>query len=306
MHRAELPADEMYMSGRSLLPLSLQVAQKLSHDFDGQLPISFSGGSTPSMSPTCSARASSRSPWRRRSQPGGVIRFNQLAANAAEVMTDYAGIDVAKLDAPSSRGLRGRAVPQALPREDPLPQDRLAAAADRLLGALRARRLPHRAADPGYLTLTATAGRYGEAFDVIATDNTAPTITGVLCCSSVGSTAPDSTTTCPSTCAGQAVAPTTPRTTTPPRSPRRRCGPRRGSPSSRAGPAGIAAGLYLRRNGMEVDVFEKLSGPYGIVKYIIPHFRIEREQIERDYEMAVAMGVQFHFNADPNYDLGCC
>ncbi|HEY5249819.1 MAG TPA: FAD-dependent oxidoreductase, partial [Dermatophilaceae bacterium] len=68
-----------------------------------------------------------------------------------------------------------------------------------------------------------------------------------------------------------------------------------------AGPAGIAAAIFLRRNGMEVEVFEKLDGPYGIVRYIIPGFRITREQIERDYQLAVHLGVRFRFGCDPDY-----
>ena len=39
-----LPGDEMYMSGRSLYPLSLGVARVLSEEFEGKLPISYSGG----------------------------------------------------------------------------------------------------------------------------------------------------------------------------------------------------------------------------------------------------------------------
>lgn len=39
----ELPGEEMYMSGKSLYPLSVGVAQLLSHEFD-DLPMSFSGG----------------------------------------------------------------------------------------------------------------------------------------------------------------------------------------------------------------------------------------------------------------------
>ncbi len=40
----ELPDENMYMSGRTLLPLSLQVAARISRDFDGELPISYCGG----------------------------------------------------------------------------------------------------------------------------------------------------------------------------------------------------------------------------------------------------------------------
>ncbi|HZJ88853.1 MAG TPA: putative selenate reductase subunit YgfK, partial [Sphaerochaeta sp.] len=41
-----LPGEEMYMSGRALLPLSTTVGARLSEAFGGKLPISYSGGAT--------------------------------------------------------------------------------------------------------------------------------------------------------------------------------------------------------------------------------------------------------------------
>ena len=40
----ELPGQDMYMSGKALYPLTVNVAAKLAKDFDGKLPMSFSGG----------------------------------------------------------------------------------------------------------------------------------------------------------------------------------------------------------------------------------------------------------------------
>ncbi len=40
----ELPSEEMYMSGKSLYPLSISLAAKLAKEFDGRLRISYSGG----------------------------------------------------------------------------------------------------------------------------------------------------------------------------------------------------------------------------------------------------------------------
>ena len=40
----ELPADEMYMSGRALFHLTIEMARRFSEEFDGKLRISFSGG----------------------------------------------------------------------------------------------------------------------------------------------------------------------------------------------------------------------------------------------------------------------
>lgn len=44
--RGELPDETIYMSGRTLLPLSLGVAAMLAKEFDGSLPMSYCGGAT--------------------------------------------------------------------------------------------------------------------------------------------------------------------------------------------------------------------------------------------------------------------
>ncbi|HEB10719.1 MAG TPA: putative selenate reductase subunit YgfK, partial [Spirochaetales bacterium] len=41
-----LPGEEMYMSGRALFPLTINLAAEISADFAGQLPISYSGGAS--------------------------------------------------------------------------------------------------------------------------------------------------------------------------------------------------------------------------------------------------------------------
>ncbi len=45
-HKGKLAGEEMYMSGRALFPLSINVAAVLSRAFDGMLPISYSGGAS--------------------------------------------------------------------------------------------------------------------------------------------------------------------------------------------------------------------------------------------------------------------
>ncbi|NIZ41335.1 selenate reductase (plasmid) [Entomospira entomophila] len=42
--RSELPGKDMYMSGKALYPLTINLAAKLAKEFDGKLPMSFSGG----------------------------------------------------------------------------------------------------------------------------------------------------------------------------------------------------------------------------------------------------------------------
>ena len=42
--RGELPNDEMYMSGRSLFPLTIEMCRRISAQFGGKMKISFAGG----------------------------------------------------------------------------------------------------------------------------------------------------------------------------------------------------------------------------------------------------------------------
>ena len=157
---------------------------------------------------------------------------------------------------------------------------------------------------PTYLALAAD-GRSTDAFRVIARDNTAPTITGVLCSEP-----------CRQHCtrldydAGVDIRGR--------EAGGRRCRPGRLRREHHAGTP-VDGGARRRHRGRArrasprrcscaatesaVDVYEKLDGPYGIVRRIIPTFRITREQVDRDYRLAVATGVDFHFGCDPDYDL---
>lgn len=302
----ELPSEEMYMSGRSLYVLSMSLAKKLAHALDGKLPISYSGGADAfniaeilqtGIQPVTVATTVLK--------PGGPMRFNQICDEAVTVMTDYHGIDLAKLDAAVDaifddygrfhkryrEKIRSRKTASALPLTDCYK------------APCEDGGCPIHQQIPEYLKATA-AGEFEKAFDIIALDNTAPTINGVLCaepcrehCTRLDyDSSIDMRRVKLEACDGaqdEFIAATN-------------------APALKteqkvaiigAGPAGIGAAIFLRRNGMDVEVFEKLDGPYGIVKYIIPQFRISREQIDRDYRLATALGITFHFNCDPDYDV---
>ena len=62
-----------------------------------------------------------------------------------------------------------------------------------------------------------------------------------------------------------------------------------------AGPGGIAAGVYLRRNGVAVTIFDRREKPMGVVQYLIPEFRVSQAAIDLDFNMAVKTGVEFRF-----------
>lgn len=299
--RNELPSEEMYMSGRSLLPLSMSLALKLSKAFDGKLPMSYSGGATGlniqdlfklGLEPITVATTILK--------PGGYTRFNQLAEACEPYLQDsWKGIDVEGLEkyvdelinAPQNHKLyRDKVVSRKTDSELPL--------VDCFKAPCKDGGCPINQQIPEYLKLV-QQGKYAEAIKVIANDNTAPTILGKLCahhcqefCTRVDYEKTLQIRDMKLIAADNAqdeyidsIVASKIKT------------------DSKvavigAGPGGIAAASYLRRNGMDVTVFEKLAKPYGIVSHVIPEFRIPDESIERDFKIAEAQGVKFKFNTE--------
>ena len=64
-----------------------------------------------------------------------------------------------------------------------------------------------------------------------------------------------------------------------------------------SGPAGLAAAQQLARAGHEVTVFEKNDRIGGLLRYGIPHFKMEKHLIDRRLEQMCAEGVKFRTNA---------
>ena len=69
-----------------------------------------------------------------------------------------------------------------------------------------------------------------------------------------------------------------------------------------SGPGGLAAAQQLARAGHEVDVFEKLAKPGGLLRYGIPDFKMEKHIIDRRIAQMTAEGVTFHCNVTIGVD----
>ena len=65
-----------------------------------------------------------------------------------------------------------------------------------------------------------------------------------------------------------------------------------------AGPSGLQAALELRREGMEVCVFEKLDVRGGMLRVGIPAYRLPRNVLEHEISYLDKLGIQFRMNCE--------
>jgi len=293
---SELPGKVMYLSGRALFPLSIYTAKKISEAFHGELPVSYSGGADffnlkdileTGICPVTMVTDTLK--------PGGVERFNQLAHLCEEIAPDTKSVNVKALNALCEKAAnwkhyRGdyRKSPFKMPGHPPLFNCKKAPCAE---GCPLDMKIPQ-------FIAAVSEKNYDEALKIIALDNSAPSITGILCdqqcrekCVRLYYDDPLMIKQAHITAAKTAqeyynfsIAASQLKT-------------EESAAVIGAGCAGIAAAVFLRRNGVAVTVYEKRQHPYGAVQYLLPSFIISDDDIFRDYETAVKTGVEFVFNA---------
>ncbi len=294
----ELSGEEMYMSGRSLYLLSLSVAKKLTDDFNGTLSISYSGGADfynvkdlalAGIKPITVATTILK--------PGGYEKFQQLSTDVensfGSTKVSVEGLDKLFNSMTSDfyynkdfRPVNNRKTDSSLP----------------LFNCFKSPcsdgGCPINQQITEYLKLVA-AGEYQKALDVILIDNPLPSITGTICdhncqkkCTRLDIDEAIKIRRAKKIAADHAQDDhNNDYILKPLKTDKKVC-------IIGAGPAGIAAGVFLRRNGVLVDVYEKADKPFGIVSRVIPEFRITKHTIERDYKYAKEVGVNFIFNTE--------
>ena len=292
----ELPSEEMYMSGKSLYPLSISLAAKLAKEFDGRLRISYSGGADyynierivdAGIWPVTVATTLLK--------PGGYQRLTQMAK-----LLDKENAPFEKVDAESAGKLAEEAVkdPHYVKAMKPLPSRKMKKEVP-LMDCFVA---PCKEGCPihqditTYLQLVGEE-KYEEAMEVITEKNPLPFITGTICAHNCMSKCTRNFYETPVhiremklkaaengyealleklpvpavTKAGKAAV-------------------------IGGGPAGMAAAYFLRKGGMEVTLFEAKESLGGVVRHVIPPFRISEDAIEKDAEILRKMQVDIHCN----------
>ena len=294
----ELPSEEMYMSGKSLYPLSISLAAKLAKEFDGKLRISYSGGADyHNIKGIVDAGIWPVTVATTLLKPGGYDRTAQMASLLEKENDVFTGVSAEKT---AQLAADAKVSPYHVKAVKPLPSRKMKKQVP-LLDCFTApckEGCPIHQDIPAYLQLV-KAGKYEEALKVITEKNPLPFITGTICAHP-----------CMGKCTrnfyedsvhiremkkiaaengydaliGKITAPAVTR------------------PGKAAviggGPAGMAAAYFLRRAGMDVTLFEKRGALGGVVRHVIPGFRIPESAIDKDAALLEKLGVNIYLNSE--------
>lgn len=293
----ELPGEEMYMSGRSLFPLSISLAKKLSEAFDGKLQISYSGGADIfNIKDIFEAGIWPITVATTLLKPGGYQRMNQLANLLSDSgYPSTVEVSLAKLTAvvnkarTQARYQKSIKLSESPKIKQTVPLTNCYTAPCRSEGGC-----PINQDIPAYLRY-ADEGNYLEALKVIVDKNSLPFITGTICAHP-----------CMTKCTRQfyedsiqirevkleAAEHAYDELMATMKKPVQKNNVAKTAVVG-GGPAGISAGYLLAREGMPVTVFEKADTLGGVCSQIVPEFRISMKSVQNDVKMAEFMGAEF-------------
>ena len=70
-----------------------------------------------------------------------------------------------------------------------------------------------------------------------------------------------------------------------------------------AGPGGMSAAISLARGGMKVEIFEEQSYAGGMVGGVVPEYRLPRAVFDKDYATLAELGIEVHFDTRVGRDI---
>jgi putative selenate reductase len=293
----EVFGDEpmMYMSGRALHPIAVNLAARLQNDFDGTLNISFSGGANAdNISDLIQSGLAPVTICSDLLKPGGYgrlaqyiekLRENQANKNkqgAHQYLQEYA-----------LRTLEQKAYKRSQIADPELKTDRPLGYFD-CIQAPCVSTCPTHQDIPNYLHFAAE-GEVDKAYQVIRDTNPFPLTTGMICdhlcqtkCVRIHYDSPllirevkrfvaEYGSKLPAKALQQAK--------------------NNGKKAAiiGAGPSGLSCAYFLAQGGMKVEIFEEKEDPGGMISHAIPAFRLSDEAMQMDIDRIREMGVEIHY-----------
>ena len=296
----ELPSEEMYMAGKSLFPLTTIMAARIAREFGGKLRISYAGGADAfnidklfacGIWPITMATTELK--------PGGYQRFVQIGDKLDTMdFKPFTGVDVGGIEA---LALAARSDKYHVKAVKPLPRRKLYEKVP-LMDCFTAPckgGCPIQQDIPEYIELC-RKGQYASALRLITEKNPLPFITGTIC-------AHRCQTKCTRNFYDQSVQIRATKLVaaekgydaymTKVKAPVPVTDGRKVAVIG-GGPTGMSAAYFVGRAGIPVTLFERSDKLGGIVRHVIPAFRISDAAIDKDVALMEKMGVDVRLNTE--------
>jgi putative selenate reductase len=310
----DLPQKEkmVYLSGRALHPISINLACRLQNEFDGKLDISFSAGiDCFNIADVLACNIRPVTVCSDILRPGGYGRLGQyleeISRNFAEAGAGSIEAFIAAQGRTADPAPAGRANLEAYAKETTtdiafkksrFPYENIKTAqtlsAFDCVQAPCVSTCPVSQDIPGYMHHTAE-GDYQKALQIILETNPFPNLQGMVCdhlcqfkCTRMNYDNPLLIREIKRFVAQKADGLAAPRPA-----------PSKGLKAAiiGAGPSGLACAYFLALSGFEVDVFETKDIPGGMAADGIPSFRLDDDSLRKDIAGIVALGVRIHYGS---------
>ena len=291
--------EMMYMSGKALHPISINLAAKLQTEFDGKLDISFSGGADAfNISEIIACGLEPVTTCTDLLKPGGYGRLNQYikslqntfvtdktSIQKLENLKQYA-LEVTKNNNYKKTGFH-----------DPSIKTQRKLSYFDCVHAPCVDTCPTNQGIPDYLYHT-SKGDFAKAAEVILQTNPFPHTTGMVCdhlcqtkCTRINYESPVLIREIKRFISENHIDGNLQQKQTKNNLKVSIVG---------AGPSGLSCAYFLAKAGFQVDIFESKSKGGGMVQGAIPSFRLTDEAIDIDINSILDLGVEIHYNFEVN------